>query len=184
MSDAIKSRKGQFGWHIFPPRSQASLLTCLQAAGISANALNFLTHCKYVALLQECFACLSCGKKHAVKFLSLVPPPRPHTTSHHTTVAGDETCWAAGCSSTFRSSTCLTSSSVNSQNLNKNRCACRSAGAALKLQVSLFKTRLPSNISTLQLRRCALFPLSHRPEGCLHITRTTLVKLMNVLGAH
>lgn len=100
------------------------------------------------------------------------------------TVAGDETCWAAGCFSLLRSTACLTSSSLNSQNLNKNQRACRSAGAALKLQVSLFKTRLPSNISTLQLRRCALFPLSHRPEGCLHITRITLVKLVNVLRAH
>lgn len=109
-------------------------------------------------------------------FFLFLPPP--------STVAGDETCWAAGCISSLRSTACLTSSSVNSQNLNKNRRACGSAGAALKLQVSLFKTRLPSNISTLQLRRCALFPLSHRPEGCLHITRATLVKLVNVLRAH
>lgn len=57
----------------------------------------------------------------------------------------------------------LTSSSVNSPNLNRNRRACGSAGAALKLQVSLFKTRLPGNISTLQQRRGA--PCSHYPTG-------------------
>lgn len=164
MQNVVSNWKGQFGWHIFPLRSQASLLTCWWVAGISAYVAKMLWILWCIASMLLC-----CRNSLSCFFLSLI--------------AWEETCGAAGCFSWLGSTVCLTST-VNSQNLNKNRRVYRSAGTALKLQVSRFKTRLPGNISTLQLRRCALFPLSHRPEGCLHITRITLVKLVNVLRAH
>lgn len=123
-------------------RSQASLLTCLQAAGISANAWDSLTHGMYVPLLQECFECLPLGEEKRRCEIS------PFFF------------FFFFCRSLFRSTAPrLTSSSVNSQNSNKNRHGCRSAGATLQLQVSLFKTRLPSNHPHFAAEKVRLVPI-------------------------
>lgn len=63
MANAVlKVKRSVWMAHISPAVTGVSS-HLLRAAGISANAWNFLTHCKYVALLQECFQCLTLGEE-------------------------------------------------------------------------------------------------------------------------
>lgn len=167
--------KGQFGWHIFA-RGHRRLVSLVYRLPASLLMLGIFRHTASMSLgCRNALNVYHWGKKRHSEI-----PQTCFCFFFSFAVARDKTRRGAGCHCSDLWP--VLTSSVNSQNLSRNWRGCRSAGATLKLQVSLFKTRLPSNLSTLQQTRCALFPLSHWPEGCLHITSIT--RLANVLRAH